>query len=230
MKNNILTVIFLLVSISFFANAQTKETRNLESFDEVEISGAFKVYMSQGSKEEITIETKSADPKLIITEVIGNTLKIYPKDKRWNYGKSEVSLYLNFEKMEKLAISGAIDIIGKTKVTSNSLVISSSGSGNIKMDVKTMELEAHLSGSSDMELSGSTKRQEFNISGSGDIDAFDLESVDSKIAIAGSGEAKISVSGSLSASIAGSGDVKYKGNPDLKSVNVAGSGHLSKAN
>ncbi|MBX2841634.1 MAG: DUF2807 domain-containing protein [Flammeovirgaceae bacterium] len=230
MKNKILSIIFLLVSISFFANAQNKETRNLESFDEVEISGAFKVYISQGNKEEITIETKSADPKLIITEVRGNTLKIYPKDKSWRYGKSEATLSISFENMEKLSISGSIDVIGKTKVTSNNLVISSSGSGDIEMDIKTEAIAVHLSGSSDLELSGSTKKQEINISGSGDIDAFDLESVDSKISISGSGEAEISVSGSLSARIAGSGDVKYKGNPDLKDVRVAGSGHLSKAN
>ena len=54
-----------------------KETRSVPSFDGIDISGAFDVYLKQGETQEVIIETDNNLMPLVKTEVTGGVLKIY---------------------------------------------------------------------------------------------------------------------------------------------------------
>jgi hypothetical protein len=88
----------------------------------------------------------------------------------------------------------------------------------------------HNSGSSDVDVAGTAKRQFLSISGSSKINAFDLKSEESKVNISGSGNVNINVTQSLEARVSGSGDIRYRGNPDIRNIQVSGSGNIKKVN
>ncbi len=91
------------------------------------------------------------------------------------------------------------------QVDAPSVKVSGSGSGNIK-------------------LSGRTKDFNCKISGSGDANCENLQSENTTISIAGSGNAKVFASVKLVARTSGSGDIYYSGNPPSPEIHTAGSG------
>ena len=113
-------------------------------------------------------------------------------------------------------------------IESPKFTVKLSGSGDLKLDVKTTDFEANLSGSGDVVLTGNSDNFTSKISGSGDVVAVDLFTKKANLTISGSGDMKINCTQSLYARVSGSGDIGYKGNPESKDTKVSGSGEISK--
>ena len=65
-------------------------------------------------------------------------------------------------------------------------------------------------------MSGTTSQLDLKISGSGNFHGFDLNANQTKVMVAGSGDAQVVAQQDIYASVVGSGSVVYKGNPDQK--------------
>lgn len=202
------------------------ETRTTSDYDGIGVAGSFDVKLVEGKEGKITINAEENLIPYIITEVDNNTLKI-----KWKKGYSistnkHILVTVPFKSISKVSLAGSGDVYtDNATITSDNLKASLSGSGDIRLDVKTGKLEARIAGSGDIELTGITDDLSASIAGSGDVKSYDLLAKNGDLRISGSGGIKANVSDMLKVSIAGSGDVTYKGNPK-EDVRISGSGSV----
>lgn len=221
-----LILCFVLVSVESMAQRQS---RQVSGFEEISLGIAADLYLRQGSSIKLELEGDSDDLEDIITEVKGSALVIkYENNRRWRFGRDQVTIYLTMPDITAVSIGGSGKVIGENTIESDDLTLSVSGSGRMDLEVEADKLEQKISGSGSINVSGEADRVDIAISGSGNLDALDLEVDACVVKISGSGRCKISVGDSLEANISGSGSVYYKGDPDRLISNVSGSGKVRK--
>ncbi|MEH0198776.1 DUF2807 domain-containing protein [Caulobacter sp. CCNWLY153] len=104
------------------------------------------------------------------------------------------------------------------------------GSGDL--DIQSYDqpdLSLTLNGSGEAYASGKTGKVDLKIAGSGEAELTALVVTDAKVAIAGSGEAKLGPTGEADVHIAGSGDVTLTERPASLSRSIAGSGDINES-
>lgn len=205
------------------------ENRSVGTYDEVNLSGFFDVILEQGTEGNLTVQAESNLLEYITTEVENNALKISTK-KGYNLRTSkrmQVIITVPFKDIDKVALSGSGDIIGKDLITAKNFKALISGSGDISLSVEAKTIETALSGSGDIKLTGTTDKLSAKVAGSGDISCYDLKSKDVEAKVNGSGDVEVYASKSLYARVSGSGDIDYKGNPANVDKKTSGSGDVT---
>jgi hypothetical protein len=202
----------------------TKETRVVSPFDSIEVSGAFKVYLKQGSLEEVVIEADENLQPLIRAEVRGNTLVIETRKPFSN--PTSLNVYITLKDLRKAELSGAVDIFTDGRLNLNEFSLHTSGASNAKMDITVKKLDLDCSGASKLKLTGSATDVSADLSGACDIFAFDLLAENFTLDLSGAGKAQINVSKKISAEISGAGNVRYKGSPTIINQSVSGAGSI----
>ncbi len=251
MKKISITVLLAMLLLSVAAVAQTRETRNVDTFTKIAFRVPGKLYLRQGSPQKVEIEGKKDILKEIETEVEGSRLVIGKEGKWMNWdwdGDEKVNVYITVANIEGLSVSGSGDLIGQTKIVTDNIDLNVSGSGSLTVEVDARgDVEADVSGSGDLEMKGRCRSFESDVSGSGSVkvDAAIAEVADfglsgsGKIYASGSSDrVKTSISGSgklLAANletnrcevrISGSGDVEINVKNELD-ANISGSGSIS---
>jgi len=196
-----------------------KEDRPVSNFTALEIGGAFKVYLIQGSQEKLTIEADEDEIGKIVTEVQGNTLKIYTE--QWASRFHEMTIWLTFKDLNNLDFSGAVEVTSEGILNFNELDLDVSGAAEIQLAIKAVNFDAEFSGASAVDLSGQCGKGEIEISGASDFDAQNLEFQDLSVEVSGASSAKVWATGTLDIDASGASDIRYKGSPKV-TVNESG--------
>lgn len=205
---------------------QTKETRNVSSFNAIDLSISASVYLKQEGTTSLVIEGSANDLEKIITEVSGSELKIKTRPGTWNIGR--VSIYISMKEIKDLNISGSGNIKTETPINASNLSLKISGSGNINIpELSAQSVSAVISGSGNIAYAGTNAVNETKIvvTGSGNVNAEGLNAKDAHVNITGSGDCKVNASNKLDVLITGSGNVFYKGKA-LVNASVTGSGKV----
>jgi hypothetical protein len=198
------------------------EKRNISSFNKISISGAYEVLLNNGTQEKLEIEADENLLELIETEVINSTLFITSTQP---IGNSEsLKLYITTVNLNKIDVSGAIELSNKGFFTTENLEIEVSGAADIELAVHIENLTMNMSGASETTLVGNVDNFEIEISGAGELDALKLKTRNTTIAISGAGSASVFAKKTLDISVSGAASVHYKGSPKItKSISGAGS-------
>jgi len=221
----------LFASCNFYRGAHgdgnvLKETRKVSSFDGIEVSGAFEVFLKQGPVEEVVVEADANLLPLISTVVEGSTLKIDMK--KPVHHVTTMKAYITVKDLKRLDVSGAVDIQTDGRITVPELYIDASGASDSKMEIVVQKLKLDCSGASKMKFSGSATDVKMDLSGASDLFAYDMLAESYDLEISGAGNAQINVSRRISAEISGAGSVKYKGSPTEVDQSVSGAGTIKK--
>jgi hypothetical protein len=217
------------------------ETRSVPSFDKVQNSGVFDVYLIQSDYYEVVLEAESNLLPFIRTGVSGDRLTVDTRDNlKPNY---PIKVFIYTPEMEEVKLSGSgliysdslfvekLDVVlsgsGMIDIVAfgSDIYTEISGSGSAWVYTETDLLGARISGSGDMHFSGYAYQADFNISGSGTIEAYDLPVTKCFTRTSGSGDMYVNVSDYLDVNISGSGSVYYLGTPALN-VKITGSGKV----
>jgi hypothetical protein len=210
------------------------QTRQVGEFDGISVSGAIELYVSQGDQ---TVALSAAEPEKvndIETYVENRILYIRFKTKKswwsdqWNTTGRNFRAYVSAPLIKSLTSSGSGNIKIEGMLKSPELEIEISGSGNISGKIETENLDVTQSGSSNIRLNGVATKAEFECSGSGNIISSDLVIDICTVEMSGSGNAELQVTKELSAEISGSGNIRYKGEANVVNSSVAGSGKIKK--
>ncbi len=249
MKHISLLVLSLFLSIAFLA-AQTRETRNVDTFTKISFRVPGKLYLRQGSPQKVEIEGKKDVLEELEVKVDGSRLIIGAENKwdwRWK-DDDRINVYITVKDIEGLSVSGSGDIIGETRITAKDLALNVSGSGNLKIEADASgHMEADVSGSGDLHVKGKCRDFDSDVSGSGKVNLDLAISEEAKFGISGSGKieargsastvrASLSGSGKVLAAdletnscnirISGSGDVQINVKNEIE-ANISGSGSVS---
>ena len=200
-----------------------KEDRSVSGFTSLEVGGAFQVFLTQGKSESLSVEADKNLMQYIKTEVKGDKLMIYTEESISKFTK--LNIYLTFEELEMIDISGAVNITGENMMKFDELHFEGSGASEIKLSMEVSMLKADFSGASEIELNGHAAIATFDLSGASSIEAYDFVISNCELDVSGAADARINVSDNLEVDVSGAASVKYKGSPHVKS-DISGAGSL----
>lgn len=204
------------------------ETRKVEDFDKISISGGYKVTLVQDSSRTVKITADDNLLKYIKVEVDGSRLKIYSRRSFCNTG--ELTLNIGIRNLEELKASGGVEIIGDGKINTKDLRLKLSGATKVTMDLNAAHLTTSGSGATEINLKGQASSHDVDLSGDGNVSALDFVVGDYNIQTSGMGNCQINVLHTLSVHSSGASEVKYRGNPSSVSNDKSGASSVEKIN
>lgn len=204
------------------------DQRSVGSFNEVKSFGSFDIEVFTGNENTVKVEADENLLPYIETFIDGSTLKIETKSGYNLRPRVHIRVMVTAPNYTSIATNGSGNVNGQNKiVSSGDLDLKVNGSGNIDLEVEAESVNSQISGSGNISLRGTAKKAENSIHGSGNIRAGSLQTEDSKVEIAGSGDVQVFATSSLDVNIMGSGGVSYKGPASVNS-HIAGSGSVKK--
>ncbi len=230
--SSLLIIFLILVSSCDLVGEQgsgnvIRQERKVSSFTSLDVSGAFKVYLSQGATQSVIIEADDNLMEKIETEVTGGKLRIY--NKRHIMNAKSLNVYITATEMNAIELSGAVDLQTQTRLTGSSFSLDVSGASDSKLELAVQKLDVSSSGGSNLQLIGTATEVKMDVSGAVDLHAFDLLTEKFFLNMSGAGEADINVKNELNADISGAATVRYKGNPAKLVEDISGAGSVRKA-
>jgi hypothetical protein len=182
------------------------ETRVVEKFTAISVSGAASVEIEQTGQESLELTADDNLLPLFTTEVRDGTLFLgLAEGKRLRWNSKGPRFKVTVSELRKLKVSGAGSVTA-TKLDSDSLSISISGAG-------------------DGTIAGRSNNLSISISGAGSLDAADLQAKRATVIVSGAGDVTVNASDELDARVSGAGDIYYIGSPRLQS-RVSGAGTI----
>jgi len=203
----------------------TIETRELKSFDQIEVSGGFTVILSQGTAARLEVEADENLIDLISTNVKGGVLSVRSKESI--RGSRNIKILIEVQDLTKISLSGAVDLSTTAEFTTAHLKIDGSGASTLNMVLNVGSLEAELSGANNVTLNGKAESFYAKLTGASDLKAFGFEVNEMEIKVSGAGDARVSVRDKLKVNISGAGSVTYRGDPTIEQ-SISGAGSLRK--
>lgn len=183
------------------------ETRKIENFYNVSVSGSTNVFITYGDAFEVKVKAYENIIPVLETKVQNGTLLIGLKS---NVQNDNSEVYITMPSL--------------VSVTTN-------GSGNIDTKGSFLGMDyfsANVTGSGIISIeNGSAKSYKISIEGSGSVKSFGFITEQATVTISGPGIAELFVTQKLKATLSGSGNVYYKGNAVVE-VTTNGSGQVIK--
>lgn len=190
------------------SGARKTEARAIAGFTNLEVESCADVVVRIGEPASLQVTTDDNLLQYVVTEVRDGTLVVTTRSGSYSFRSGLVV------EVTTPSLLG-VDISGSSDVTVEGLVGSS--------------FSAAISGSGSIHASGSTDELAALVEGSGDLELFGLIAKTADVRITGSGGVQVHATEQLSASISGSGDIRYRGDPRLKGISIAGSGSIQAA-
>ena len=203
-----------------------KQNRPVGTFDALDVSSAFDIFITQGSSPALTVEADENLLPYIRTDVVGNTLKI-ETSKSIRHSHS-LKVYVTVVTLRDIGISGAVTLNSENKISGQELTISCSGASEADLELAYERLSMDCSGASKLKLAGTVSQVRLDFSGASELRAFNLVADNMDIDVSGAGEADVNVLKNLNVDISGAADVRYKGTPQINQ-HISGAGSLRKA-
>ncbi len=239
MKNSIsklvaflfITTIFSSCAVDMFnkvtgnRNVVSIDRKATDNFIGVKVSTGLDLYISQGSKNTITVEADENLHDIIITEVENGILKIYSEKSIWKAKSRKV--FVTVKTLEILKATSGSDVYGKGVINADEISISATSGADIKISIDAKSVETSSSSGSDINISGVTVNHASSATSGSSIDAYELVSKN-VIAKATSGaDINIYASEKIEAKANSGGDIDYKGNPKQINKKSSSGGSVS---
>lgn len=187
-----------------WAEEWSTETRDVDRFTSVRLSGAFEAEITVGDSQSVEISGEGDLDKKVQTRVKGGELEIIQVGDSWREDAIEVTITV--ASLEEVIVDGAADL---------------------EIDgVSSESFELRLPGAADVEVSGTCGTFIVAIAGAASVDAEDLECDNVDISIAGTGEVIAYARQSAQARISGLGSIEIYGEPATVERKIAGLGNI----
>lgn len=180
----LLLSIFISLNMAAYETVK-KEERRLESFSSINVGSAFKVILSQGTKQSVFVEAEETYIDKIQTTVRDGKLYIELKnlEKRRNHNFKTLNVYITIPAIRSIEATAAANVSIQTPFESKETVsFKLSGASNLHdftLNCKKLELE--LSGASKLNVDLTADELDVNASGaskltiSGKVDVVDID-------------------------------------------------------
>ncbi|MDZ4058925.1 MAG: head GIN domain-containing protein, partial [Bacteroidales bacterium] len=195
----------------------------------VSVSNGFELIITQSPVNSLVVETFENIHEYIITEKIGNTLKIKRDEGVGFTGRADVKIYLSCENLTSISSSGGGKVNLSNGWSGEKLKVTASGGGRIFGEVYLNELLLSMSGGSRSELSGKVNYLSISSSGGSSHKHFNLETLECKASMSGGASAELHVIERLDVSGSGGTTVRYRGEPEI-STKLSGGASVHKVN
>lgn len=228
-----LSLVFLLFVQCGIAQKQVKgsgnvatETRELSSFNELRVGGAFEVLLKKGSSNSALLEMDDNLLELVETNVSGSMLRVRTKNGYNLNNTTKLKITITYTNINHIEVSGACNLSSEGTIESDEMICELSGAGSMELDVRSKRFSADISGAGNMEIQGETSFQKLDLSGASSYKAYNFRSSESVVHASGASSARINVSGQLDAHASGASSIRYKGKPSDKDFHKSGAASI----
>lgn len=226
--------LILLSCIQHLALADT-ERREVDGFTEVSVSNAIAVTLIQGP--EFSVEVEADDTDDIVTEVAGDTLRIY-KDSGWNWysfgllsffmDEGDLHATVTLPTLTRIRTSGGANVRAEGRFTGDELELRTSGGSNITLDLNYDSVDVRSSGGSTMHLSGTANRGILSTSGGSRQNNDDLAIKEAELRSSGGSTLNVGEVEELRARASGGSDIRYEGDPRIRDIDESGGADVTR--
>jgi hypothetical protein len=206
-------------------NVVTQDRTTKEAFTKIKVSTGLDLYISQGSKNKITVEADENLQEIIITEVINGELKIYSEKNIWRAKARKIHVTVN--NLENLVATSGADVYTKETLKITNLKISATSGADIKISVDANTVETNATSGSDIEISGLANNYFSNATSGASIDAYELKSKSATVKVTSGAAINVFAIESIDAKATSGGDIDFKGNPKKVDKKSSSGGSIS---
>lgn len=204
------------------------ETRSAGSFKNIDASGTYQVYITQGNGPSVKVKADENLLSYIITEVRGNTLYIYTRKGYQLHTEVKLKVYASMKEVEELKLSGVCGLYTDAPIQADRLKLNMSGATKGLLKISATELDADISGATHLKVEGKVGTAKLDVSGAGEINATALETDNASIDASGAAKVSIQSNQKLRVTASGAAVVRYKGHPTEVSQSISGIGKIIK--
>ncbi|ARV07830.1 DUF2807 domain-containing protein [Polaribacter sp. SA4-10] len=225
MKNSITKLIAILFITTIFSscavdmfnkvtgnrNVISQDRKATDNFTGVKISTGLDLYISQGSKNTITVEADENLHDIIITEVENGILKIYSEKGIWK-AKSR-KIYVTVKTLTSLKATSGSDIYGQDIIKTAEISISATSGADIRVSIDAQSIETSATSGAGIRISGIAVNHASSATSGSSIDAYELKSRNAIAKATSGADINIYASERLEAKATSGGDIDFMGNP-----------------
>ncbi len=208
-----------------------KEQREAASFEGIEVNNAIRVFLTQGDKESVEVESDDNIVPYIQTKVRDKILHITLQGNNQirNFSPQlPMNVYVSMKDLREIKAYSASSVKAESTFTTEKLELDISSAATLKLEVKTQTLDVEISSAASVTLTGSTNKMKADLSGASHFNASDLETLKADIDMSGASSAKIKVTEELQYDVSGASRLIYSGNPQIYNAEVSSAGSVKK--
>ena len=209
-------------------NNRISENRELETFENIDVTGNFNIIFIQDNQHKADLTCSSNISNYIMSEVQNNTLYISVPENVLIKEDKSIDLTIHFKTLNNIVTTGKTKIKTPESLNANHLKVECIGSSKLNLSITANKLDFNLPGASSIGLSGNVDNVNIISSGAFQYSALDCEVDTYNITMNGAGNAKVKVNNSLKIQINGAGNLLYKGSPDKVISNIGGIGKVKR--
>lgn len=185
------------------------ETREVASFDSIDLRGAARLEITVGKPESLVIEGRASTIERLKSEVRGNTLFIESKPRDWfmSNNRRRITLKITVPQLHSLEVEGGNDV-RLTGYDGGVSTIHAAGAAHIVAEGRLAELTVRMSGA-----------------GHGDFSR--LIADQATVVVEGVGSVVVHPKDTLDATMNGVGAILYTGNPRQVNTRMNGLGTIA---
>ncbi len=200
----------------------------VDPFTDLELDGVFNVYINQGEKAGVSVETDENLQDFVIVEGRGDKLRIDTRRKMNIRRKSRMNIYVTVQDLEKLRISGVGNVESTNTLEFKNLDLRIKSVGNVELDIVADNLDGDFDSVGNIRLSGKIGNAYITNGGVGKLAAYDLENETLKLKASGVGKTEVYATKEIAIKSSGVGNVYYKGEAVITDLNIRGVGKVKK--
>lgn len=229
-----ISILALLVLTLSNCNAGIKSQKStkimeLETFNEMELSGTLNVIINQGDKEQIKIVSSPEMIECVNVYVENNKLTVAVK-KGWKFSGDgdRIDVYITFKKVTVIDVDIVGNFSSKSELHLDTITLNESITGNSDLTLNCKSFYGSFKGTGNATIQGTCEYAEIERRGVGNMNTKDFIVQVLKLKSSGVGNVGVRAEKELYLKSSGVGNVSYTGNAVIKEVEKSGVGNLSK--
>jgi hypothetical protein len=198
----------------------------VDDFNRLAVSHSFDVNVSVGDEPSLTLRVDDNLESSLDVEVANDTLRIGLQP-RTSVSNATLEADVTVTSLDAVEGSGAVSIdLGS--LAGSTLELQLSGASDLNGAVDFDNVTGVLSGASNISLSGRVATLDVDASGASDLALLDLEVDGLIVSLSGASSAEVSVNDSIRASLSGASSLRYRGDPDVTTIDVSGASSIGR--
>jgi hypothetical protein len=198
----------------------------VDDFNRLAVSHSFDVNVSVGDEPSLTLRVDDNLESSLEVEVTNDTLRIGLQP-RTSVSNATLEADVTVTSLDAVEGSGAVSIdLGS--LAGSTLELQLSGASDLSGAVDFDNVTGVLSGASNISLSGRVATLDVDASGASDLALLDLEVDGLIVSLSGASSAEVSVNDSIRASLSGASSLRYRGDPDVTTIDVSGASSIGR--
>ena len=207
-------------------NVVSEDRKITAEFTEIKVSQGITVFLTQGNQTDLHVEADENIIDLLVTEVEGNTLKVY-FDKNVSRAKAR-NVYVTADELTSLKSTSGSDIRSEGTIRAKNLKLSTNSGAELNLAISATSVDCSSSSGAHAKLSGTTESFDGSASSGSSIDADNLTSKTAKAGVSSGADISIHASEELDARASSGGHISFEGNPTVLNKSKSSGGSISK--